>query len=47
MTLFYPLRRPYGVVAGIVGWNFPLLLAAGKIGPAFAAGHSTAVQLFI
>jgi acyl-CoA reductase-like NAD-dependent aldehyde dehydrogenase len=39
-SLSYQLRRPTGVVAGIVGWNFPLLLAAGKIGPALATGNS-------
>jgi acyl-CoA reductase-like NAD-dependent aldehyde dehydrogenase len=38
-NMSYQLRRPIGVVAGIVGWNFPLLLAAGKIGPALAAGN--------
>jgi acyl-CoA reductase-like NAD-dependent aldehyde dehydrogenase len=38
-SLSYELRRPIGVVAGIVGWNFPLLLAASKIGPALATGN--------
>jgi acyl-CoA reductase-like NAD-dependent aldehyde dehydrogenase len=38
-SLSYQLRRPVGVVAGIVGWNFPLLLAAGKIGPALVTGN--------
>jgi len=32
------LRRPVGVVAAITPWNFPLLLACWKIGPALAAG---------
>jgi acyl-CoA reductase-like NAD-dependent aldehyde dehydrogenase len=32
------LRRPAGVVAAITPWNFPLLLACWKIGPALAAG---------
>jgi acyl-CoA reductase-like NAD-dependent aldehyde dehydrogenase len=31
-------RRPVGVVAAITPWNFPLLLACWKIGPALAAG---------
>ncbi|WP_026910568.1 aldehyde dehydrogenase family protein [Patulibacter minatonensis] len=31
-------RRPAGVVAAITPWNFPLLLACWKIGPALAAG---------
>jgi acyl-CoA reductase-like NAD-dependent aldehyde dehydrogenase len=32
------LRKPVGVVAAITPWNFPLVLAAWKIGPALAAG---------
>src|SRR5690606_9276810 len=39
-SLSYELRRPIGVVAGIVGWNFPVVLAATKIGPALATGNS-------
>lgn len=35
----YQLCRPRGVIAGIVGWNFPLLLAAQKIGPVLATGN--------
>ncbi|MBK0870406.1 aldehyde dehydrogenase [Saccharopolyspora sp. HNM0986] len=31
-------RAPIGVVAGIVPWNYPVLLAVTKIGPALAAG---------
>jgi acyl-CoA reductase-like NAD-dependent aldehyde dehydrogenase len=31
-------RRPIGVVVGITGFNYPLLLAAHKIAPAVAAG---------
>ena len=31
-------REPIGVVAAIVPWNFPLIMAAWKIGPALAAG---------
>ncbi|MGW0891135.1 aldehyde dehydrogenase [Saccharopolyspora gloriosae] len=31
-------RTPIGVVAGIVPWNYPVLLAVTKIGPALAAG---------
>ena len=38
-NLSYEIRRPIGVVAGIVGWNFPLHLAAQKIGPALATGN--------
>lgn len=33
-------REPVGVVGCVVPWNFPLLMAAWKIGPALAAGNS-------
>lgn len=36
--LSYTLREPVGVVAQIVPWNFPLLLASWKLAPALAAG---------
>ena len=36
----YTLREPVGVVAAIVPWNFPLLLAAWKMAPALAAGNT-------
>jgi acyl-CoA reductase-like NAD-dependent aldehyde dehydrogenase len=39
-NLSYELRRPCGVVAGIVGWNYPLLLAARKVAPALVTGNS-------
>jgi acyl-CoA reductase-like NAD-dependent aldehyde dehydrogenase len=42
--LSYQLRRPLGVTAAIVGWNFPLVLAASKIGPALAAGNSLVLK---
>jgi acyl-CoA reductase-like NAD-dependent aldehyde dehydrogenase len=32
-------RGPRGVVAGIVGWNFPLVLAVMKLAPALATGN--------
>lgn len=38
-SLSYELRRPMGVVAGLIGWNFPLLQATQKIGPVLAAGN--------
>lgn len=34
------VREPIGVVAAVVPWNFPLLLACWKLGPALAAGNS-------
>ncbi len=37
-------RKPVGVVAGIVGWNFPLVLAAQKVGPALAMGNSLVLK---
>lgn len=36
--LAYTLREPVGVVGAVIPWNFPLLLAAWKLGPALAAG---------
>jgi aldehyde dehydrogenase (NAD+) len=36
----YTLREPIGVVGMIVPWNFPLLLASWKIGPALACGNT-------
>src|SRR5437763_11798749 len=35
----YTLRDPVGVVGAIVAWNFPLLLASWKLGPALACGN--------
>ena len=37
-------RKPLGVVVGIVAWNFPVLLAAWKIGPALIAGNTIVVK---
>lgn len=34
----YTLKEPVGVVAQIVPWNYPLVMAAMKLGPALAAG---------
>jgi phenylacetaldehyde dehydrogenase len=36
----YTLREPLGVVGQIVPWNFPLLMAAWKLGPALAGGNT-------
>ncbi|GII59336.1 aldehyde dehydrogenase [Planotetraspora thailandica] len=35
----YTLREPVGVVGQIIPWNFPLLMAAWKLGPALATGN--------
>ena len=37
-------REPVGVVAAIVPWNFPLLMACWKLGPALAAGNSVILK---
>jgi acyl-CoA reductase-like NAD-dependent aldehyde dehydrogenase len=42
--LNYTLREPVGVVAAIVPWNFPLLLASWKVGPALAAGNTVVLK---
>ena len=40
----YTLREPIGVVGQIIPWNFPLLMAAWKLGPALAAGELRGAQ---
>ena len=42
--LNYTLREPVGVVAAIVPWNFPLLLAAWKVAPALACGNTVILK---
>ena len=37
-------REPAGVVAAIVPWNFPLLMACWKIAPALAMGNSVVLK---
>jgi acyl-CoA reductase-like NAD-dependent aldehyde dehydrogenase len=37
-------REPVGVVAAIVPWNFPMLMAAWKIAPVLAAGNSLVLK---
>lgn len=37
-------REPVGVVAAIVPWNFPLLMASWKLGPALATGNSVVLK---
>ena len=37
-------REPAGVVAAIVPWNFPLLMASWKLGPALATGNSVVLK---
>lgn len=40
----FQLRKPVGVVGAIVGWNFPLSLAATKVGPALVMGNSLVLK---
>ncbi|CAM4208765.1 gamma-aminobutyraldehyde dehydrogenase [Vibrio agarivorans] len=37
-------REPCGVTAGITPWNYPLLMAIWKIGPALAAGCTSVIK---
>ncbi|MFZ0584482.1 MAG: aldehyde dehydrogenase family protein [Candidatus Acidiferrales bacterium] len=40
----YTVREPVGVVGQIIPWNFPLLMAAWKLGPALAAGCTVVLK---
>ena len=42
--LAYTLRQPVGVVGQIIPWNFPLLMAAWKLGPALATGCCVVIK---
>ena len=42
--LVYTLREPVGVVAAIVPWNFPLLIAVWKVAPALAMGNTVILK---
>jgi acyl-CoA reductase-like NAD-dependent aldehyde dehydrogenase len=42
--LNYTVREPYGVVAGIIPWNYPLLQAVCKIAPALIAGNTVVLK---
>ena len=43
-TLSINIKEPLGVVAQIIPWNFPLLMATWKMAPALAAGNCTIVK---
>ncbi len=43
-TVAYHFHEPLGVVAQIIPFNFPLLMAAWKIAPALAGGNCTVVK---
>ncbi len=38
------IRRPIGVVGSIAPWNFPLVMAIWKLGPALAAGNTVVLK---
>jgi aldehyde dehydrogenase len=43
-TVAYHFREPMGVVAQIIPWNFPLLMAAWKLAPALACGNCVVIK---
>ncbi|MDA2932379.1 aldehyde dehydrogenase family protein, partial [Nitrospinae bacterium AH-259-F20] len=40
----FTLREPIGVVGQIIPWNFPLLMATWKLGPALATGNTVVLK---
>ncbi|KAF9894025.1 hypothetical protein FE257_008997 [Aspergillus nanangensis] len=40
----YTLRQPIGVIAQIIPWNYPLSMAAWKLGPALACGNTIVLK---
>lgn len=38
------ISEPYGVVAAVAPWNFPLVMASWKFGPALAAGNTVVLK---
>ena len=40
----YTIRQPIGVVGQIIPWNFPLAMAAWKLGPALACGNTIVMK---
>lgn len=43
-THSYTVREPIGVIAAIIPWNTPLMIAAWKLAPALAAGNTVVVK---
>ncbi|AZQ70700.1 MULTISPECIES: aldehyde dehydrogenase [Streptomyces] len=43
-SVAYHFHEPLGVVAQIIPWNFPLLMAAWKLAPALAAGNAVVLK---
>jgi betaine-aldehyde dehydrogenase len=40
----FVLKEPWGIVASIMPWNFPLLLMVWKVAPALAAGNTVIIK---
>ncbi len=40
----YQQRKPLGVIGAIIGWNFPLSMACGRIGPALIMGNTMVLK---
>ena len=43
-TVAYHIHEPLGVVGQIIPWNFPILMASWKLGPALAAGNCVVMK---
>jgi acyl-CoA reductase-like NAD-dependent aldehyde dehydrogenase len=43
-ALSYTIHQPVGVVAQIIPWNYPLLMAAWKLAPALMAGNAVVLK---
>ncbi|MBQ0813074.1 MAG: aldehyde dehydrogenase family protein, partial [Marinobacter sp.] len=43
-TVAYHFHEPLGVVGQIIPWNFPILMAAWKLGPCLAAGNCSVLK---
>ncbi|AFM20533.1 NAD-dependent aldehyde dehydrogenase (plasmid) [Mycolicibacterium chubuense NBB4] len=43
-TVAYHFQEPLGVVAQIIPWNFPILMAIWKVAPALAAGNTVVLK---
>ena len=43
-TIAYHFKEPMGVVAQIIPWNFPFLMAAWKMAPALACGNCVVIK---
>ncbi|MCW2751376.1 MAG: aldehyde dehydrogenase [Aeromicrobium sp.] len=40
----YTRREPYGVIAAIIAWNYPLFNAAGKLAPILSTGNACVLK---